>query len=82
MGCGEPCEHTPGHNTSKWTAAAQVANWEHGNQGTQQTSHLLCTIDLDSDANTHKHKHIHAQRGREKQREREGEEKQTCCMEP
>lgn len=69
------CKHTPGHNTSKWTTAAQVANWESGNQGAQQTLHLLCIIDLDFNANTHKH--IHAQRGREKQRERGREKADT-----
>lgn len=71
MGRGKPCEHTPGHNTSKWTAAAQVANWESDNQGTQQTLHLLCIIDLDSNASTHKHTHM--LRGGEKNKEKEGE---------
>lgn len=68
-------QRTSGHNTSKWTAAAQVANWErvdrgrHNKRGTYCLASTLTLTPTHQHARRHTRRHARAQREREKQRE-------------
>lgn len=79
-------QRTSGHNTSKWTAAAQVANWERVDRGRHNKRGTYClasTLTLTpTHTNTHADTHgaAHVLRGREKNKERE--ERQARCVEP